>query len=394
MNKKVYLFGDFGTGYTQYPDDGARTVLRKVASVASPSAQIQTRMMRDGALIYYIYLRRMEEGVGQYLGFAALYDSVLLTEPDELWGAMEDAFESLVIGNRILTLNDREHIVTNVATLGDDLVEAERVRHLVEQKMPREAPSSAPRFNTPPAAEGASSQVPPSRPTAGSAAASAAAPPSSKPRSGGRAGWVCFWLLLLSVLALGAWAFLQWDSVTRLVDGARSESSSLTRRNLGLSNSLSEMRDRFDQKVLEVQQLNEQLRQQDSVIMALMTASHLRQPLVVTEVTLTREGAAGAPIGGQVSLIRGDKLQPHIRYMGLRDGTADVQLKLQEPGGLWGFFSKTQTYNRSFAVSRGTQTFDFAPIGPNEQGYWDSGNYVMEVWVDGECRARKEFYVR
>lgn len=391
----VYLFGDFGTGFTQYPQDGAATVLRRLAQTASESAQVQTRMVRDGGLMYYVYLHRMDEGAGQYLGFAVVLGTASTSEPDGLWETMEEAFENVVIANRILTINDREHIVTNVASLGNELIEAERVRKLIEHRLTGQGKTETPRETrfTRPVEETLPTEEPPSGETP-------VTPEPKQPvvvKKGGKGGWVCFWLLLLAVAGVCVWGYLDWNTLSHLVEGTRSETNLLTRRNRSLANDVGLLRDELDRKSEQLSELSLQLRQKDTLISALMDASHLRQPIVVTGLTVTREASDGygaATVGREVSLNRGEQLRAHVRYIGLANGNAEVQLKIHEPGGVWIFFPKVRSLSRTVSVKEGSHTFDFQALTGQDHGIWESGEYKLEIIVDGEVRAKKTFYVR
>ena len=83
-----------------------------------------------------------------------------------------------------------------------------------------------------------------------------------------------------------------------------------------------------------------------------------------------------------------------MRYMGLQRGEAEVLLKIHEPSGMWIFFPKVRTIKRTILVNPGTHTFDFHPISGSDDGMWDTGNYTIEIIVDGETRAKKQFYVK
>ena len=51
MNVDLYLFGDFGNGYTQYIDDNTRVKFKSFVEKAKAKSQLIIN--RDDALIYY-----------------------------------------------------------------------------------------------------------------------------------------------------------------------------------------------------------------------------------------------------------------------------------------------------------------------------------------------------
>ena len=125
MNCTVYLFGEFGLGYTQYPQDGAEDIFRHIASHAE--AQTQIAIHRDGNLMYYAYVRRLDEGEGHYMGYAFSVEGLLLRDVRPLFDLFGSTFENMVIADRLLTLNSRGHVVANVGLLIEKRPEVERV---------------------------------------------------------------------------------------------------------------------------------------------------------------------------------------------------------------------------------------------------------------------------
>ena len=125
MNCTVYLFGEFGLGYTQYPQDGAEDIFRHIASHAE--AQTQIAIHRDGNLMYYVYLRRLDEGEGHYIGYGFRVEGLLFRDLSPLFDLFGSTFENIVIADRLLTLNSRGHVVANVGLLIEKRSEVERL---------------------------------------------------------------------------------------------------------------------------------------------------------------------------------------------------------------------------------------------------------------------------
>ena len=125
MNCTVYLFGEFGLGYTQYPQDGAEDIFRHIASHAE--AQTQIAIHRDGNLMYYVYLRRLDEGEGHFIGYGFRVEGLLFRDLSPLFDLFGSTFENIVIADRLLTLNSRGHVVANVGLLIEKRTEVERL---------------------------------------------------------------------------------------------------------------------------------------------------------------------------------------------------------------------------------------------------------------------------
>ena len=61
MNNSVYIFGNLSKGYTQYPDENfSAAIFQKFYTKVKATTQIAIH--RDGNLMYYAYIRCIEQG--------------------------------------------------------------------------------------------------------------------------------------------------------------------------------------------------------------------------------------------------------------------------------------------------------------------------------------------
>ena len=113
MNATVYLFGEFNSGYTQYPDDFTTEIFHSFYTHAKSTTQIAIR--RDGALMYYGYIRKLEQA--RYIGLCAVLNGLMLTRIDGLFSLFENTITALVTKGHLIHFNEHGDIVTNVEKL-------------------------------------------------------------------------------------------------------------------------------------------------------------------------------------------------------------------------------------------------------------------------------------
>lgn len=113
MNATVYLFGEFNNGYTQYPEDYAAAVFHEFHTNAKSTTQIVIH--RDGSLMYYGYLRKLEQE--RYIGLCVVLNGMMLTDLDGLFLLYENTISNLVARGKLIHFNELGGIVTNVDRL-------------------------------------------------------------------------------------------------------------------------------------------------------------------------------------------------------------------------------------------------------------------------------------
>lgn len=110
MNSSVYVFGNLINGYTQYPDEGFVTpIFKKFYKDAKATTQIAIR--RDGNLMYYAYIRKLEQT--KYLGLCVLVNDIVLTKIDGLFSLYENVISSLAERGYLIKYNENGTLVAN-----------------------------------------------------------------------------------------------------------------------------------------------------------------------------------------------------------------------------------------------------------------------------------------
>ena len=103
MNHSTYLFGNFGAGYTQYPEDFTKELLR---SSVLDYGKTSISIYRDGDLMYYVYIRKLYGDDKKYIGIAIIYNDGYIDNLQNLFTAFENCISNIVLKGEILELND------------------------------------------------------------------------------------------------------------------------------------------------------------------------------------------------------------------------------------------------------------------------------------------------
>ena len=129
MNSSIYLFGNFGNGYTQYPNDYTQAIFNEFMERANGVAQII--VSRRSELIYYGYVRKLHVE-NMYVGFCVLLNNVMFAHPQNLFSVFENAFGELCKGERILCIDVNGDALSCLAgELSDEQRETERISTVI-----------------------------------------------------------------------------------------------------------------------------------------------------------------------------------------------------------------------------------------------------------------------
>lgn len=129
MNCTVSLFGDFGHGYTQYPLDSSKSILNTLAGRAKAKTQIAVH--RDGELMYYCYIRRLDNSNEQYVGMCLLLNGVMLSSIKDLFLFYENVFSTFVVSGEILKFAEDGGVVPAIDNLSLKKQEIESIESYI-----------------------------------------------------------------------------------------------------------------------------------------------------------------------------------------------------------------------------------------------------------------------
>lgn len=113
MNASVYLFGEFNGGYSQYPADYASSIFQKFSANAKSTTQIAIH--RDGNLVYYGYIRKLQQN--RYLGLCVVLNGLILKRIDGLFSLFENTISNLVTNGQLIHFNEQGNLITSVEKL-------------------------------------------------------------------------------------------------------------------------------------------------------------------------------------------------------------------------------------------------------------------------------------
>lgn len=113
MNVSVYLFGEFNSGYSQYPDDYTSSIFQKFSANVKSTTQIAIH--RDGNLMYYAYIRKFQQD--RYIGLCVVLNGLMLVRIDGLFSLFENTIFNLVTNGKLVHFNEQGDLVTSVEKL-------------------------------------------------------------------------------------------------------------------------------------------------------------------------------------------------------------------------------------------------------------------------------------
>ncbi len=140
MNISVYAFGQFENGYSQYPDDYTGDIFTKFYKHSKAKTQIAIH--RDGSLMYYAYIRKLEQD--RYIGLCAVLNNQMLTRIDSLFGMFENVFTGMVAKGQIIQFNEQGDIVTRTSMLYMEKADIDELTAVISANFDRQETTSLP----------------------------------------------------------------------------------------------------------------------------------------------------------------------------------------------------------------------------------------------------------
>ena len=114
MNSTIYIFGNMQNGYTQYPDDETtHEIFRNFALNAKAPTQLAVH--RDGSLMYYGYIRKLQGE--QYIGLCILLNSRVFANVPSLFSLFEQTIEKLAELGYLIKFDMQGNLITNTQHL-------------------------------------------------------------------------------------------------------------------------------------------------------------------------------------------------------------------------------------------------------------------------------------
>lgn len=137
LNCSVYIFGDFGHGHTQFPDDYARDIFeqfRRQEFHQQVSYKSQMAIHREGNLMYYGYVRKLKKN-SQYIGFCVLLNGAMFTTVHLLFQLFENAIEKMIINGQVIGFDESGGFVPMMNSVTDKPQEVARLADMIRRRV-------------------------------------------------------------------------------------------------------------------------------------------------------------------------------------------------------------------------------------------------------------------
>lgn len=114
MNSSAYIFGQLSSGYTQYPDESTSSLIFQKFYL-NAKATTQIAIHRDGDLMYYAYIRKLD--TNKYLGLCVLLNGIEATHFDGIFSFFEGVVSNLLTKGYLIKFDEFGNIIPNTERL-------------------------------------------------------------------------------------------------------------------------------------------------------------------------------------------------------------------------------------------------------------------------------------
>lgn len=112
-NLSAYVFGEFASGYSQYPDDYSSQIFKEFYRNSKATTQIAIH--RDGNMMYYGYIRKLDQQ--KYIGFCVVLNGIMLRKLDGLFSLFENTVSRLAESGSFVHFDDNGALTTSTSQL-------------------------------------------------------------------------------------------------------------------------------------------------------------------------------------------------------------------------------------------------------------------------------------
>lgn len=103
MNCSSYIFGNFESGYTQYPDDQTRDMFLFCSQLSGN--QHQMIVHREEKIMHYIYIHTLDANKGTYIGISFNVSEMMVDDFSGLYSLLQNTLVKLAVQGNILDFN-------------------------------------------------------------------------------------------------------------------------------------------------------------------------------------------------------------------------------------------------------------------------------------------------
>ncbi len=440
MESPVYYFGRDRETYNQYPTDYTEDFFRRELSDARNKAQIAIH--RDGNLLYYSYIRQLDNKESK-LGISIATDFIILDFQD-LFETLETFYSILAESGSIIKFDDNGNVIINPHPFSDEKIYLEELSKEIkayiadipknkQRKLPVQDFSVSKDDCKELSLEDGNTEIALALESYSNVYLSTTRLEIEKVTSWGsqirektdrirqlesenekikkQKKQYRLVLLLAFVLMgciIGLIAFN--NNIESLKSELEYKKSTITslRSDIDDKNStISELNSTISKKNSEisglkndVSELKTQVEQLEEDKKALKSTISKLPPLLITDLKMGIANNDGDTVVEHGSTIYSSStmyLSPKIYYYGTRSGSITLKTKIFTPSGTMsynsnvspeGYTNKTEMY-----VSEGSNNRIMTGWGSNSKGYWSSGNYRIEIWYNSTCLYSKSFRI-
>lgn len=421
MNCTTYIFGNLKQGYSQYPDDYAKSVFEKMLSHCEDATQIVTHRKND--LMYYAYVRKCPSN-DTSIGLCIVLNSLVVEDINTLFPLFEETVAKISADGEVLTFSNEGDIVPSIDEL-DEIVQGqiERVRsYLLEKAMKLEEGC----MKLPPVSYGVDAdvikrfsindkveeiveasciynytyigknsnfdnetiqknqelikEVNIERTKAEEKYKKVAG--ASKRKS----------IIVGSILAIIAFiiSYLTFKSPYQRLEEDLTYSTGKLQQAISQKNSVEQSIEIRSKSLKEIKKTHQME----------MEKARKKLPFLITEIKIGNtdgDGNTETNFGGTIYSSSSMFITPQIKVYGLKNYTAKIDVKLFDAYGMMkcGYASPIDaSYCDTIRVKKGEySTYTLKGWGGNRKGHWSSGRYKLEIWNSNKCLSKHSFTI-
>lgn len=133
MNVSIYAFGEFVSGYSQYPQDYTENIFKQFIRMAK--SQTQLCIHRDGDLIYYAYIKRLHEN--KRIGLCAVVNGSMFSNVKTIFEIFEQQISGMISRGDLIFFNPQGDITTDITHLYHSRSVVERLQEAIRSQLDR-----------------------------------------------------------------------------------------------------------------------------------------------------------------------------------------------------------------------------------------------------------------
>ena len=129
MNSTIYIFGDFGYGCNQYPNDYTAEIFSKFHKRSQANTQLTIH--RDDNMMYYGYIRKLHNRE-QYIGICIVLNGSMFRGVKTLFNRFENYITDIVVRGQIIEFSNDGNLISKVTKLYECQNEIERITKFIQ----------------------------------------------------------------------------------------------------------------------------------------------------------------------------------------------------------------------------------------------------------------------